>query len=84
MKLSQVAPSQGNLAVHVQASRGLVERRSRTASSTSSIPPPPVAEWIPDASGPTRRVVLGGLPPGALKSGNGPSSAGASKAQDRS
>lgn len=84
MKLSEVAPSQGNLSIHVQASRGLVE--AALDDHVLDVLDPaakPIAEWIPDASGPTRHVVLSGLPkPGALKSGNGPSSAGASNAQD--
>ena len=84
LKLSEVAPSQGNLSIHVQASRGLVE--AALDDHVLDVLDPaakPIAEWIPDASGPTRHVVLSGLPkPGALKSGNGPSSAGATNAQD--
>ena len=84
LRLSEVAPSQGNLSIHVQASRGLVE--AALDDHVLDVLDPaakPIAEWIPDASGPTRHVVLSGLPkPGALKSGSGPSSAGPSTAQD--
>ena len=83
LKLSEVAPSQGILSIHVQASRGLVE--AALDDHVLDVLDPaakPIAEWVPDAIGPTRHVVLSGLPkPGALKSGSGPS-AGPSNGQD--
>ena len=83
LRLSEVAPSQGSLSIHVQASRGLVE--AALDDHVLDVLDPaakPVAEWVPDAIGPTRHVVLSGLPkPGALKSGSG-SSAGPSPVQD--
>ncbi len=64
LKLADVAPAQGNLAVHVQASRGLVvadvndhlvDVRDPSAA--------PVEEWIPDQGNPSRHQLLSGLPP---------------------
>ena len=67
LKLSEVAPSDGNLSIHVQASRGLVlaavDDRVLDVINPSA---KPVPEWIPAADQPTQRVVLSGLPkPGA-------------------
>ena len=69
LKLSEVAPSEGNLSIHVQASRGLVQAALDDRVLNVLDPAAkPVAEWIPDANGSTRHVVLSGLPtPGALE-----------------
>jgi hypothetical protein len=64
LKLANVAPADGNLAVHVQASRGLVV--ADLDDHTVDILDPtaaPAAEWIPDQSRPARHLVLSGLPP---------------------
>ncbi len=75
LKLSEFAPAAGHLTVHVKASRGLVlasvDDHVRDVLDPSA---KPVAEWIPDQGGPTRHLVLSGLPkPGALVPGSGPS-----------
>ncbi len=69
LKLSDVAPSEGNLSIHVQASRGLVQAAlDDRVLDVLNPAAKPIAEWIPDASRPTRQVVLSGLPaPGALE-----------------
>jgi hypothetical protein len=69
LKLSDIAPSQGNLAIHVQSSRGLV--LADVDDHVLDVLDPsakPIAEWMPDLAGPTRHLVLSGLPkPGALE-----------------
>jgi hypothetical protein len=64
LKLADVAPADGNLAVHVRASRGLV--LADVEDHTVDVLDPqaaPTAEWIPDQADPARHVVLSGLPP---------------------
>ena len=76
LKLSEFAPSAGNLTIHVKASRGLV--LASVDDHVLDVLDPgakPVAEWIPDQAGPTEHLVLSGLPkPGALEPGSGPPS----------
>ncbi|RLV49903.1 hypothetical protein D9V37_08460 [Nocardioides mangrovicus] len=62
--LADAAPAEGNLVVHVQASRGLVV--ADLADHTLDVLDPkaqPTTEWIPDLLAPARHLVLSGLPP---------------------
>lgn len=68
LNLADVAPSDGNLAVHVEVSRGLV--LADVEDHTVDVLDPkaaPVAEWIPDQGGPARHLVLSGLPPPSVE-----------------
>ncbi|MGI9157224.1 MAG: DUF5719 family protein [Marmoricola sp.] len=64
LKLADVAPSEGNLAVHVEASRGLVLAAvDDHAVDVRDPKAAPVEEWIPDQGNPSRHQLLSGLPP---------------------
>jgi len=63
LNLADAAPSDGNLALHVEVSRGLVladveDHADDVLDPTAA----PVAEWIPDQGGPATHLVLSGLP----------------------
>lgn len=64
LNLADVAPSVGDLAVHVEATRGLV-----TASAPESWSPDFVAhttgDWVADQPAASRKVTLAGVPAGA-------------------
>ena len=84
LRLSEVAPSQGNLSIDVQASRGLVE--AVLDDHVLDVVDPaakPVAEWVPTRSGRPGTSSSAVCPsPCSLKSGSGPNGAGLSTAQD--
>lgn len=64
LELADVSPTDGNLAVHVQVSRGLVV--AAIEDRTLDVLDPkakPAAEWLPDQQAPTTHLVLNGLPP---------------------
>lgn len=68
LNLGDAAPSEGNLAVHVEVSRGLVLADVEDHAVDVLDPQAaPVAEWIPDQGAPTSRLVLSGLPPPAAE-----------------
>ena len=84
LKLSEVAPSQGNLSIQVQASRGLVQAALDDHVLDVLDPPPSRSRsGSPTRAGPPEHVVLSGLPkPGALEVRERPESAGPTNAQD--
>lgn len=64
LNLADTAPSAGNLAIHVEVSRGLL--LADVEDHTVDVLDPkaePVAEWIPDQGEPAEHLVLSGLPP---------------------
>ncbi len=64
LELADVSPTDGNLAVHVQVSRGLVV--AAVEDQTLDVLDPkaePAAEYLPDQHAPATHLVLNGLPP---------------------
>lgn len=61
LDLSKVAPSRGELAVHVSASRGLVSAVAAD-SYASGLLGRPMQEWVPGAERPSRHGYLTGAP----------------------
>jgi hypothetical protein len=73
LDLANAAPASGNLAVHVEVSRGLLvadveDHAVDVLDPTAGA----VAEWIPDQAGPAEHHVLSGLPPPAAETTGGP------------
>ena len=60
LRLAQVAPSVGDLAVHVVVSRGLLAS-SMDESWASSFTAKKVSEWVPGQPGADKHLVFGGL-----------------------